>query len=83
MDKHSEVSLRKVLDELQPDEPVAGSVGGASAVVKAPDTLNKSTGPGFLKMRLDSKWDCGVSEWIQKPRRSSGVCCLHLQWAFV
>lgn len=83
MNKHSEASPRKVLDELQPDDPVAGSVGGARAVVEAPDILNKSTGPSFPKMRLGSKWGCDVSGWVQKPRRSLGVCCLHLQWAFL
>lgn len=35
MDRHSEVSLWKKLDELQPSEPVAGS---ARAVVEAPNT---------------------------------------------
>lgn len=83
MGKHSEASLRKMLRDLQPNEPVAESMEGARAVVEAPDTLNKSTGPGFLKMRLDSKWGCGVYGWVQKPRRSLGVWCLHLQWAFL
>lgn len=83
MGKHNEASLRKMLCDLQPNEPVAGSMEGARAVVEAPDTLNKSTGPGFLKMRLDSKWGCGVYGWVQKPRRSLGVWCLHLQWAFL
>lgn len=44
MDKPSETSLRKMPDELQPDEPVAESVGGTRAVVEAPDALNKSMG---------------------------------------
>lgn len=51
MDKHSEASLRNMLDELQPNEPVAGSRVAARAVVETPDILNKSMGPGFPKMR--------------------------------
>lgn len=64
MGKHSEVSLWKKFDELQPSEAVAG---GARAVVAAPDTLNKSTGPDFLKMGLESKWSCSVCQGVQSP----------------
>lgn len=83
MDKHSETSLRKILGELQPDEPVAGSVGVPELRAKHQTCRKRARGQAFRRRVWTPRGAVVFLGGFRSPDSANpGVCCVSLQWAF-